>query len=240
MKILALDAAGVTCSASVCVDGKTVASMFIANGLTHSVNLLPSVQNVLSLAGLGVSDLDTIACTVGPGSFTGVKIAVSTVKGLAYAQSIPCFAVSSLEALAFNFTAYNGIICPVLDARRNMLYNALFKVENGVVTRLCEDRQIAADELARSLDELARSLEGQDPIICGDGTQVFMAAAEKLGLNAVAAPDKDRFIRAESVALAAINGHGTACDAMTLASVYLRPPQAERERLEREKSENNG
>ncbi|MDF2686748.1 MAG: tRNA N6-adenosine(37)-N6-threonylcarbamoyltransferase complex dimerization subunit TsaB, partial [Clostridia bacterium] len=165
-----MDSASTACSACIAKDGHILSSIFINNKLTHSQTLLPAVERVLSTAGISIDVLDFIAVTTGPGSFTGVKIAVSTVKGLAFAKDIPCIAVSSQEALAYNLIGINGLICTVMDARRNQFYNALFQCENGIIHRICEDRQISADDLLNEIKELKVDL----PIfLTGDGTTLI-------------------------------------------------------------------
>ena len=152
--ILAVDASSVTAAAALCSgDGAVVRSDFLHNGLTHSETLLPMIRRVLG--DTSVADLDAIAVTAGPGSFTGVRIGVATVKGLAFDRDIPCIAVSALEAVAYQFPEENAVICVVMDARRGQFYNALFRVENGEVERLCPDRAVDGAALA---EELALSL----------------------------------------------------------------------------------
>ncbi len=140
MLLLSVDSSAVTASAALTEDGRVIKSEFINKGLTHSETLLPLIENVME--GCAYKRLDAIAVTAGPGSFTGVRIGVATVKGLAFPYDIPCISVSTLEAIAYNFTDEKAVICAVMDARRMQFYNALFKVENGRVTRLCEDRAI--------------------------------------------------------------------------------------------------
>ena len=140
MLLLSVDSSAVTASAALTEDGRVIKSEFINKGLTHSETLLPLIENVME--GCAYKRLDAIAVTAGPGSFTGVRIGVATVKGLAFPYDIPCISVSTLEAIAYNFTDEKAVICAVMDARRMQFYNALFKVENGRVTRLSEDRAI--------------------------------------------------------------------------------------------------
>ena len=149
MLLLSVDSSAVTASAALTKDGRVIKSEFINKGLTHSETLLPLIENVME--GCAYKRLDAIAVTAGPGSFTGVRIGVATVKGLAFPCDIPCISVSTLEAIAYNFTDENAVICAVMDARRMQFYNALFKVENGRVTRLCEDRAISIDALREEL-----------------------------------------------------------------------------------------
>ena len=127
MLIIALDSTAVVASVALCRDDTPIAIFHVKNGNTHSETLLPMVESVLKCAGYTVDDVDLFACSVGPGSFTGVRIGVSTVKGLAFGKNKPCVAVSTLEALAENLVPQSGILCPVMNARRGQVYNALFR-----------------------------------------------------------------------------------------------------------------
>lgn len=217
MKILAFDASTLACSACVEQDGVILASRYLNTGLTHSQTLLPMVDGVLRDAGCTIDEIDRIAVTVGPGSFTGIKIAVATAKGLAHTNKTPCVAVSSLHALAYGI-GFSGTVCAVEDARRNMLYNANFK--DG--TRLCEDRQI-------SVSELIAQTEG-DLLFCGDGAHIALAEAERQGRHVLLSSEDRRFIRAESVAqIARAATDEQLLSPELLAPTYLRLPQAERE-----------
>lgn len=225
MTILALDASSVSCSACVRENGKVLAEAFINTALTHSVTLLANIKKVLEQSEKTIEDIDLIAVTAGPGSFTGVKIGVACAKGLAFERDIPCFAVSSLAAAAENASLFSGTVIAVMDARRKSFYNAVFK--NG--KRVCADRQ-------SSVDELLASLSDDEPVVAvGDGAELFVRLCSEHGReNIKAAPAFLRYIKASAVAELALRGDGEKCDCVLLAPVYLRAPQAERERLERE------
>ena len=148
MKILALESSAVSASVALTEDEKLVAQSFQNCGLTHSRTLLPMVENLLANCGVSLADVDAIAVAHGPGSFTGVRIGVATVKGLALGADKPCLGVSTLEAMAWGARALGGDLCCVMDARAGQVYNALFTVEDGRVRRLCDDRAIKLTELA--------------------------------------------------------------------------------------------
>ena len=217
MLLLSVDSSAVTASAALSEDGEIIKSELINKGLTHSETLLPLIQSVMGEH--KYSELGAIAVTAGPGSFTGVRIGVATVKGIAFVNNTPCISISTLEAIAYNFTDENAVICAVMDARRMQFYNALFKAENGRITRLCEDRAI-------SLEDLRKDLEGFDKvIIAGDGAELCF---NNIGLeNAVLANGDKRFQNGTGVSRAA-QGRETV-SAADLRPVYLRPSQAERE-----------
>jgi len=215
--ILSVDSSAVTASAALTDGDKVIKSEFINAGLTHSETLLPMIKRVMQ--GYSFKDLDAIAVTAGPGSFTGVRIGVATVKGLAFYDNIPCISVSTLEAIAYNFTDTNAVICSVMDARRMQFYNALFKAENGKITRLCDDRAISVEDLKKELNEY------DNVIIAGDGARLCF---DNIGLDYVSLADEDRIYQnGIGVAKAAVNNKKIS--AIQLMPVYLRPSQAERE-----------
>ena len=234
MLMLALDASAKAASAALARDGVLLGQYFQNCGLTHSATLLPMAEALLKNCGLSVSDVDLFAVTKGPGSFTGVRIGVATVKGLAWAQDKPCIGVSTLEAMAWNgLCAPEGsLICCAMDARRNQVYNALFCVENGQVQRLCPDRAISLAEL--TADVLARK-EYASVFVTGDGASLTFAALREAGVSAILAPEAVRHQCAWGACLAA---QGKEIEsAHDLQPSYLRLSQAERERqarLERE------
>ena len=183
-------------------------------------------EDMLKNTGLSLHDVDLIACAQGPGSFTGIRIGIATVKGLAWALEKPCAGVSTLEAMAWNGVSTGGLICAVMDARRNQVYNALFRIQDGIPVRLTEDRAI-------SLEELCRDLEAFDDnvFLVGDGTRI---TAEYFNTNHIpwcAVPSNLTMQSAWGVAMAAQGKKGGSADA--LLPVYLRLSQAERERQER-------
>lgn len=222
MKILAIESSAKAASVCMVEDGKILVEAFLNCGLTHSVTIMPAVEWLLNMAGLTMDDIDRIAITEGPGSFTGLRIGMAAVKGLAWSRDIPCVGVSTLEAAAKGVAHIDGTICAVMDARAGQVYNALFRAENGCLTRLCDDRAIKISEL---LEELP---EKENILVCGDGTEVFMKEA---GEGFRAAPENIRYQRASSVAFLAMEHD--AVSAKTLSPEYIRLPQAERERLER-------
>lgn len=227
MKILSFDSTAKVASVAVTEGERALLQYSIDNGLTQSELLLPMAVAGLKALRIDFSDIGAYAVTVGPGSFTGVRIGVATVKGLAFTNDIPCVGVSTLEAIAENLAGTGNIICPVMDARRNQLYNAIFKDGN----RLCEDRLISAEDL---LDQLVST--GERVTVCGDGAKVFMKAVgdtPNIFCASFAATDQN----ALSVAYAGYKAYtqGKAISSDKLQPVYLRASQAEREREEKNK-----
>ncbi len=234
IKILALDSTAEVSSVCVCEGERLVCEVTVNTGNTHSQTLLPAVEQALKMAELSVNDIDVFACSTGPGSFTGVRIGVATVKGIAYGKNKPCVSVSTLEALAYNLVGCNGLICPVMNARRSQVYNALFKCENGTITRLCPDRALAISELD---EELAG--KNENIYLSGDGYEITEKGFKNTQIAYV--PVRQRYQSAYSVAQIALKKYeaGEYADDATLVPIYLRPSQAERERQDRLSKENN-
>lgn len=226
MLILAFESSAKAASVALVKDGALISQYSQCTALTHSRTLLPMAEDMLKNAELSMKDVDMIAVAHGPGSFTGIRIGVSTVKGLSWASDKPCVGVSTLEAMAWQGIAAGGYVCPVMDARRSQVYNAIFKIEDGRPVRMTEDRPIALAELAQELS----ALDG--PIfLVGDGTELTKNYMDKAGIACTAAPENLRWQSAWGVAMAAMDKEpGSSQDLMC---VYLRLSQAERERQER-------
>ena len=226
MLILAFESSAKAASVALLKDGALVSQYSQCTALTHSRTLLPMAEDMLKNAELSIKDVDMIAVAHGPGSFTGIRIGVSTVKGLAWAADKPCVGVSTLEAMAWHGLGAGGYICPVMDARRSQVYNAIFRIEDGRPVRVTEDRPIALSELA---DEV-RALNA--PVfLVGDGTELTRKYFESAGIPCVAAPENLRWQSAWGVAMAAMDKEPVS--SAELMCVYLRLSQAERERQER-------
>ncbi len=233
MKILAFDSTAKIASVAVCDDERLLGQYNIDNGLTQSELLLPMAENLLKSLKLDFSDIELIAVSTGPGSFTGVRIGVALAKGIAFSKNIPCVSVSTLDELCENISPLRGILAPCMDARRGQLYNALYESDGENVVRLTPDRAISAKELA---EELA-NFEGEDIYISGDGYEVARAALSGAGIKVMNTPPLLISENAYSCAKAALKKYnvGEVLSDTELSPSYLRLPQAERERLEKEK-----
>lgn len=215
--ILSFDSSAVTASAALTDGDKIINSAFINAGLTHSETLLPMIKSVMN--GYSFKDLEAIAITAGPGSFTGVRIGVATAKGLAFDNDIDCISVSTLEAIAYNFTDKNTIVCAVMDARRMQFYNALFEIKDGTVKRLCDDRAISIEDLSVQLSAF------DEVIIAGDGAKLCF---DNLSLDNIKLADDERIYQ-NAVAVSKAAKNKKRISAASLMPVYLRQSQAERE-----------
>lgn len=225
MLILGIDSSASPASAAVREDGKLLGEFFIHTKQTHSQTLLPMVKSLLEAAGKTCADFDVMAVSSGPGSFTGVRIGVACVKGLALPSNTPCCGISTLEAIALAGRGYEGsVICAVMDARCGQVYNALFCVENGELIRLTEDRALSMEALSQECAPY-----GGKVVLFGDGASLCYQSFRDWGARL--APEEIRFQRASSVALAAekLAACGQTVTAAELTPAYLRPPQAERE-----------
>lgn len=229
MKILAVECSAGPASAAVIEDGHVCASAFVNIKLTHSQTLLPMIEGVLGYSMSSMDEIDGIAVASGPGSFTGIRIGISAVKGLAAARKIPCVSVSTLRGMAESFRQSDCFVCAVMDARCNQVYNALFALKNGEVIRLCEDRALMCNELAEEVNELA-SLHEAPFFVVGDGADLFYPFVEKNPQIKIA-KEPLKYQNAVGVGLAAYPSFlsGDTVSAEQLLPVYLRLPQAERE-----------
>ena len=232
MKILAFDSTARVASVAVTDGDRALLSYSIDNGLTQSELLLPMAEAALKALGLSFSDVGAYAVTVGPGSFTGVRIGVSLVKGLAFGKDTPCIPVSTLEALAENLRGLDGVIVPVMDARRSQVYTAIFDGADGALTRLTDDKAIAISELYERLKDSEKKI-----YLVGDGYDVAYTALTNLGLKGLCeTPISLRMQNAASVGRIArrMLDAGEYTTDEKISPIYLRMPQAERERLEKQ------
>lgn len=224
MKILAFESSAKSASVAVTEDGRLISECFVNAALTHSKTLMPMVDNVLNQADCKIDDIEAFCVNTGPGSFTGIRIGVAAVKGLALCNNKPCAGTSTLESIAYNFIDTDCVVCATMDARCNQVYTALFKCENGIVERLCEDKAVLIDELFNELSKTDGLI-----YLAGDGAEIcYKSFGDKL-LNIKLSGENRRFQRAYGVALAADNNKHLFNDSASLMPVYLRPPQAERE-----------
>lgn len=225
MKVLAIDSSAKTASVGILDEGKLITELFVNAGLTHSQTLMSMVDNALARVSMDIDDIDVFGVNSGPGSYTGIRIGVSAVKGMAFPRETPCAGISTLESLAMNLSDLDCIACCVMDARCNQVYNANFRIENGNIIRLCEDRAI-------SMPELLKELMGYSELIylVGDGAELcYNSFINETDIKI--APYRLRYQSAHSVGLLAIKyiERGEAVSPDELVPSYLRLSQAERE-----------
>ncbi len=231
MLTLAFETSAKAGSVALLQGDKLLAESYINTGLTHSQTLLLMAEQVLKNCNIAPEEVEAVAVAAGPGSFTGVRIGVAAAKGFAWAREIPCYGVSTLEAMALQLGMQNGIILPVMDARRSQVYTALFRVDAGCLTRMMDDCAISLEELKEKIKTL------EEPIfLVGDGSILCYNTLKEAVSTLVLPPEHCMHQRAAGVGLGA-NAKilaGEPGDANALQPNYLRLSQAERERLARE------
>lgn len=226
MKILAVDTSATAASVAVAEENKLIGEFSINTALTHSQTLMPMVDELLKNTGLSVNDIDAAAVNAGPGSFTGVRIGVAAVKGIAFPKNLPCVSVSTLESMAYNMLGNDCIVCSVMDARCSQVYNALFRVKGCTVTRMTDDRALSLTDLKNELQNINEKV-----VLVGDGAVLCSKFLGEELENIMLAPFNNRIQTASSVAYAAFEkiNNGETVKADELMPVYLRLPQAQRE-----------
>lgn len=230
MLLLAFETSAKAASVALLEEDRLLGECYQNTGMTHSQTLMVMAQDLLRQCGKDVDHVTHVAVAAGPGSFTGVRIGVAAAKGFAWGKELPCCGVSTLEAMALGAGIWQGYVCPVMDARRAQVYNALFRVEQGQYQRLKEDRAIALEDLKQELLEL------DGPIfLVGDGSVLTHRTLAGEVPNLVLPPEWKQHQRAVGVGLAArkLLEDGDTCDGASLIPNYLRLSQAERERLEK-------
>ena len=225
MNILAVDTSGPVAGIAILKDGCVAFEETVVNKLTHSANLMPMIDAALTRTGMTLRAMQRLAGVVGPGSFTGVRIGVSTVKGLSHGSGIPCVAIDALQAMAAGIPYFDGIVCPIQDARAGQVYGAAFTA-GEVPTRLLADAPLKLEDYVEQVKSLGERL-----CFLGDGMPVHRARlAELLGDQAIFASPNVSYLRPASVALLAAQPDAQELDYLTLMPLYLRAPQAERNR----------
>ena len=231
MKILAFETSAKAASVALLDGGKLLAESYQNTGLTHSQTLMVMAQDLLKSCGLTAKDVEAVAVAAGPGSFTGVRIGVAAAKGFAWGGELPCYGVSTLEAMARSLGVYQGYIVPAMDARRSQVYTAIFHADKGILTRVEEDMAISLQELGEKIKNYEENV-----FLVGDGALLCYNTLLEEVPQLVLPPEHRMHQRASGVALAAqamadagISGNGA-----ELTPNYLRLSQAERERMARE------
>lgn len=232
MKILAMDTTAKVSTVSIVCEDRIIAEYSINLNFTHSQTIMPMCEEILKTTQINLSEIDAFAVCTGPGSFTGLRIGISAVKGMAYALNKPCIAVSTLDALSFNALDFNGIICCVMDARCNQVYNAIFDNSGDFLEKITEDRAIILDDLLEELKLLKKNV-----ILVGDGADLCYNKFKDTLPNIRMASVSNRYQKASSVGLVAVNKYNQKLftNANDLMPEYLRLPQAQRELLAKNK-----
>ena len=233
MLILAFETSAKAASVALMDENKLLGESYQNTGLTHSQTLMVMAEDLLKQCSKTVKDVTAAAVAAGPGSFTGVRIGVAAAKGFAWGQQLPLYGVSTLEAMALSLGAWDGYVCPVMDARRSQVYNALFKVSCGECTRVREDRAISLKDLGEDLQTLEKPV-----FLVGDGSILCYNSLLECNANLVLPQEHRMHQRAVGAALCARKKilAGEEGNGASLTPNYLRLSQAERERLEKGQS----
>lgn len=232
MKILAVDTSANTATVCITEDDKLLSEEIVNYKKTHSQTLMPMIDLALKNCGTDISEIDIFAVANGPGSFTGLRIGVSAVKGMAHALDKPVIEVSTLEGMAYNIFMCSDIICPIMDARRSQVYNGVYTWENGIFSELTPPRAVSVQECVEDVKRY-----GKRVIFLGDGVPVYGEyIKEQLGEKAVFAPSSCNAQRASALASIAMGKLEDKKSCYEVMPFYLRKPQAEREREEKMKA----
>jgi len=232
--ILAFETSAKAASVALTNGEKLLGESYQNTGLTHSQTLMPMAQELLKSCGYTPGQVEAVAVAAGPGSFTGIRIGVAAAKGFAWGKELPCYGVSTLEAMARSLGAWQGLVVPVMDARRSQVYTATFLAEGGQLSRLCEDRAISLEDLGKELQNVTQPI-----FLVGDGSVLCYNTLKDTAPKLVLPPEHRMHQRAAGVALvaAAKIAAGEPGDGAALNPNYLRLSQAERERLEKEQKQ---
>ena len=219
MKILVIDTSGPVCGAAVMDEDRVYSEFTAQNKNTHSASLMPMIEAALNAAGTEISGLDAVAAVTGPGSFTGVRIGVATAKGLAHGAGLPCIPVDALEALGASAGEFDGIVCPIQDARAGQVYGAAFRKGE----RLTGDAPMKLEDYLDTVEKL-----GERFLFIGDGAPVHRkAVTERMGEKAVFAPAYRGYLRPSAAGAIALS-KDESTDYLGLQATYLRPPNAQK------------
>ena len=221
LKLLALDCSAAAASVALYEDGELLGERYLRVPATHSVTLLPMAEELLASCHTAPAEIGLYAVSRGPGSFTGLRIGIAAVKGMAFPRNTPCLGVSTLEALAYNLRGLDGTAVSVMDARCGQVYAALFSLSEGMVSRITEDEAIPIDELRHRLDE------SEGPLwLVGDGARITKKALAADYPDLMLAPEPLLYERATGVAAAAFTHRDEAVPPARLLPSYLRPVHA--------------
>ncbi len=226
MTVLAIDTSSSVAAVAVSRDGVLLGEYTLNNGLTHSQRLLPMVDELLKSLNMTIKDIDAFACSTGPGSFTGLRIGIASVKGFAFAGNKPCVSVSGLEAMAYNHIHTDYIICPLMDARAGQVYNAAYRRYRGKLKMIIPPRAVEIETVIRELSETGKTV-----LFLGDGVKPNLEIIKTLGEKAVIGEFNNNMQRAATIALIAEEKikKSEIVSGQELEAEYLRKSQAERE-----------
>lgn len=233
MKILAIDSSSVVATVAITDEEKIIAEYSVNHKKTHSQTLLPMIDEIVKMAEINIDELDAIAVSGGPGSFTGLRIGSATAKGIAFAIKKPIIHIPTIDGLAYNMYGTNRIVCPIMDARRNQVYTGLYRFENDEFITIEAQSQKDIMDVIKSVNEIGKSV-----VFLGDGTSIYKEIITKnINVDCQFAPIHMNMQRASSVAALAVKyyNEGKVIESSEHKPDYLRKSQAERELEEKMK-----
>jgi tRNA threonylcarbamoyladenosine biosynthesis protein TsaB len=225
VRVLAIDSATNVAGVAVAEDNRLIAESFLNTNKTHSQRLLPMVANILQEVGLELEEIDGLAVTIGPGSFTGLRIGLATAKGLAQVSRLPLVGVPTLDALARNGIGWSGLICPVLDARRQEVYTCLYRALGGEIERISDYMAVSPQVLEGLLADKEESV-----FLLGDGVEMCRKTfSDRLGTRLKIAPAAALLPRAAHVAFLGLErlARGDVDSLHRISPLYVRQSEAE-------------
>lgn len=232
MKILAIDSSGMTASCAIAQEDRILAEFNVNNKKTHSQTLLPMIDTIKNILEADINEIDAVAISKGPGSFTGLRIGSATAKGIALAIDKPVIEISSLETMAYQIFGTDAVICPLMDARRSQVYTSLFEYRDDVFGRISDDEPMDILELIAKVNALGRKV-----VFLGDGVPVYSKTiAQNIEVSYLFAPAFQNRQRAAALAILAFEyaKRNEFTDPDMHRPEYLRLSQAERERMNRQ------
>lgn len=231
MKILSIDTASNICGVSILENNKLICTLDTNTGRTHSENLMPIIETAFKQNNLTLKDIDLIVCDIGPGSFTGIRIGVSTAKAFQDSLSIPCVGISSLESLAYNISNdKNKYICSIMDCKNNNCYFALYENRNGILETLIEPQAETIEATLAILKSYCEdNLEDVSISFVGDGSEIYQNQIKETFISTKFASQKLNILDSYHLGLAGLEHYNSGCNFQEVLPLYLKKPQAQRQ-----------
>ena len=231
MKILSIDTASNICGVSILENNKLICTLDTNTGRTHSENLMPIIETAFKQNNLTLKDIDLIVCDIGPGSFTGIRIGVSTAKAFQDSLSIPCVGICSLESLAYNISNdKNKYICSIMDCKNNNCYFALYENRNGILETLIEPQAETIEATLAILKSYCEdNLEDVSISFVGDGSEIYQNQIKETFISTKFASQKLNVLDSYHLGLAGLEHYNSGCNFQEVLPLYLKKPQAQRQ-----------
>ncbi len=238
MKILSIDTTSNICGVSILENTKLICSLDTNTGRTHSENLMPMIKEAFTKSNLTLQDINLITCDIGPGSFTGIRIGVSTAKAFGDSLNIPCIGINSLEVLAYNIKddiQENEFICSIIDCKNDNCYFAFYEKKNSVLENLIEPQAESIETCLAILKSYCEdTLENPSLYFVGDGSDIYKTAIQKVYKHANFAANDSNLINSYSLGIAGFDNYKSRANTKEVLPLYLKKPQAQRQLEEKQ------